>query len=129
MVLPGIQARFGFQLIAVFKEGFSKRLTDDMQRMHLGAIALTCVAIGLIMTPAAYQRQAMPRSVNDDFIRLSSRLLVWSMFLLATSISLEVYLVASVILKNGWAIAVGFAAIILFMSLWFVLPWGRTRDR
>jgi len=127
MVLPGIQALFGFQLIAVFNEGFSKKLKEDLQRLHLAAIGLTCLAIALIMAPAAYQRQTSPRAVSDDFIRLSSRMLVGSMFPLAASISLEVYLVGSIILKNGWAIALAVGAFVLFLSLWFVLPWRRGR--
>lgn len=125
MVLPGIQALFGFQLIAVLNEGFSKKLTEDMQRLHLAAIGLTCVAIALIMAPAAYQRQTSPRAVSDDFIRLSSRLLVGSMFPLAASISIEVFLVASIILKNGWALAIALGALALFLGFWFVLPWRR----
>ena len=36
MVLPGIQAIFGFQLIAVFNERFSKDLESIDQRVHLG---------------------------------------------------------------------------------------------
>src|SRR5689334_19505985 len=92
MVLPGIQALFGFQLVVIFSEGFSKHLSDGHQRLHLVAIGLTCVAIGLVMTPAAYQRQTMPRAVSEEFVRLSSRLLVASMLPLATSISLEIYI-------------------------------------
>ena len=38
MVLPGIQALFGFQLIAVFNEGFSDKLTPGEQELHLAAI-------------------------------------------------------------------------------------------
>ena len=125
MVLPGIQALFGFQLIAVFNEGFSKKLTEGMQRLHLAAIVLNCVAIALIMAPAAYQRQTSPRAVSDDFIRLASRMLVGSMFPLAASISLEIFLVGSIVLGTGWAVAIAAAALILFLGLWFVLPWRR----
>ena len=43
MVLPGIQALFGFQLIAVFNEGFSDKLTPGEQKLHLAAIISTVV--------------------------------------------------------------------------------------
>lgn len=39
MVLPGIQALFGFQLIAVFSPGFGEKLNDVEQDMPLLAIA------------------------------------------------------------------------------------------
>src|SRR3977135_1884752 len=45
MVLPGIQALFGFQLIVVFNPAFGQRLTTGEQRLHLLAIALLAVAI------------------------------------------------------------------------------------
>jgi len=37
MVLPGIQALFGFQLIAVFSDGFANKLTRAEQRLHFFA--------------------------------------------------------------------------------------------
>ena len=53
MVLPGIQALFGFQLIAVFNERF-RQLSEGEQLIHFTAIMLVAIAIALIMTPAAY---------------------------------------------------------------------------
>ncbi len=44
MVLPGIQALFGFQLIAVFNQGFGEKLTLGEQRLHIVAISMAVVA-------------------------------------------------------------------------------------
>jgi hypothetical protein len=54
MVLPGIQALFGFQLIVVFNATFDEKLSRGEQRIHLLAIAMIAIAIGIIMTPAAF---------------------------------------------------------------------------
>ena len=62
MVLPGVQALFGFQLIAVFNTGFAEKLSHGEQRVHLLALALVAMAGALIMTPAAYHRQTSPRA-------------------------------------------------------------------
>jgi hypothetical protein len=51
MVLPGIQALFGFQLIAVFNQRFDQALGEPGKRLHLGAVVLTAIALGLIMAP------------------------------------------------------------------------------
>ena len=40
MVLPGLQALFGFQLIAVFSAGFEVQLSPFEQRLHLLALGL-----------------------------------------------------------------------------------------
>src|ERR1700674_1041889 len=68
MVLPGIQALFGFQLIAVFNERF-RQLPTPEQAMHFAAILLIALAIALIMTPAAYHRQVEPGSVSAFFVK------------------------------------------------------------
>ena len=57
MVLPGIQALFGFQLIAVFNQGFGEKLSHGAQLVHLAALVLTVLATVLVMTPAALQRR------------------------------------------------------------------------
>jgi hypothetical protein len=56
MVLPGIQSVFGFQLIAVFNNGF-EQLTSPEKILHLCALVLVATAIALIMTPASYRDQ------------------------------------------------------------------------
>src|SRR5581483_1908798 len=98
MVLPGLQALFGFQLVAVFNSRFSEALSHSEQKLHLLAVALSAVSIAFIMTPAALHRQKGPRKVTSTFIRLSTRLLLISMFPLASSICVDLYIVASVVL-------------------------------
>jgi len=51
-VLPGIQALFGFQLIAVFNDGFGEKLSSGQQVMHLVSIVLVALAIALVMAAA-----------------------------------------------------------------------------
>lgn len=122
MVLPGIQALFGFQLTVVFSPGFSEKLEPFEQRLHLAAITLLAIAIALIMTPAAYHRQTGTQEVTRAFIRLASRLLVISMLPLALSICIDFYLVGHVIFDS---ILVPILAALLFtgiITLWFILP-------
>ena len=64
MVLPGIQALFGFQLIAVFNRPFFDLATAD-RLLHLAALLLVAVAIGLIMAPAAHHRLVHPTVVSS----------------------------------------------------------------
>src|SRR5215211_2840406 len=82
MVLPGVQALFGFQLIAVFNEGFDNKLTEHEQWIHLLALALVAISGALVMTPAAYHRQAEPMQVSKRFVTIASRLLLMAMITL-----------------------------------------------
>jgi hypothetical protein len=125
MVLPGIQALFGFQLIAVFNQGFAEKLSAAEQVLHLAATVLVAIAVALVMTPAALHRQLEPRGISDAFVQISSRLLLWSMVPLAVAISADLYLVARVILgASSPAAIIAAGLLVVYFGLWFVLPWS-----
>lgn len=122
IVLPGIQVLFGFQLIAVFSERFAGELSGNEQHLHLLAIGLVAVAIALIMTPAAYHRQSDPQRITEGFVRISTRLLLASLWPLAVAICLDFYLVGRILVGAGpmrWLASLLFAT---FLLLWFVVP-------
>ena len=125
MVLPGMQALFGFQLIAVFNPTFSEKLEPVHQRLHLASIALVVLAVAIIMTPAAYHRQTSPRAVSAHFIALSTRLLLVSMAPLALAICLDFYVVAWLIAGNTTAAVLAAGLFGAFSCLWLVLPRAR----
>ena len=88
MILPGVQALFGFQLIAVFNQRF-ETLSEVQQDIHLAALFAVAIAIALIMTPAIYHRQAEPEGVSHAFIRVASRCLTATAVPLLIGIGLE----------------------------------------
>lgn len=123
MVLPGIQALFGFQLMVVFNDGFAQKLTAEQQELHLLAVWLIAVAIAIIMTPAAYHRQRGVRHITEHFLALSSRLILTAMAPLALGICIDFYLVAVLIVKSERMAATFTAALFaLFLGLWIGLP-------
>jgi len=126
MVLPGMQALFGFQLIAVFNSTFSEKLSSLEQKLHLLAIGLVVIAIALVMAPAAYHRQSGARRVTNDFVTTATRLLLLSMFPLMIAICLEFYLIARLVLHRPVISALlSFLLLIVFSVLWFVFPRRR----
>jgi len=130
MVLPGVQALFGFQLIAVFSDGFERRLGATGQSLHLAAILLVTIAIAIVMTPAAYHRQVEPRRATDAFLVLASRLVSGAMLPLAAGLSIDVSLIARVITgEPKLAAAIGAVVFLLFVALWFGFPQWRAAQR
>src|SRR5262245_45390528 len=129
MVLPGIQALFGFQLIAVFSDGFEHKLAPGEQQLHFLALFLVALAAALVMAPAAIHRQSQLREVSERFIWLSSRLLRLSMFPLALGLTLDVYLIGRVVFGTP-LLGLVFAAILFgaLVILWFVLPRREARE-
>jgi uncharacterized protein DUF6328 len=123
MILPGVQAIFGFQLIAAFNERFSAELTRGEQALHLVALCLVAVAAALIMAPAAYHRTRGARETTDTFVRLSTRLLLASMVPLGIGLSLDVLLIARLTLGAPPAAAFVAGALLAVMAFfWFVFP-------
>jgi Family of unknown function (DUF6328) len=123
MILPGIQAVFGFQLIAIFNNGFNE-LKPGEKILHLGALAMLAIAIALIMTPAAYHRIAERGIVSRRFVVIASRLLELAMLPLMLGLSADLFVVSRLVLNDVMASAgIAGAFIILFGGLWYLFPW------
>lgn len=127
MMLPGIQALFGFQTIAVFSDRFEK-LPIYAQDCHAAALALVVVAISLVMLPAAYHRMAEPGIVSRRAIKVSSRAICWALAPLAAALSLDVAVVLYMVTESNLASASGgLGAFLLLIGLWFGYPLRRRR--
>jgi Family of unknown function (DUF6328) len=122
-VVPGMQALFGFQLVAVFSAAFKEQLSPAERLLHLVALVLVTIALVLVMAPTAVHRQTEPESVSRRFITISSRLLMASMIPLAIGICLDVYIVARVIVDSrGVAGIVAGSLLAVFIVFWLLLP-------
>lgn len=122
MVLPGIQALFGFQLIAVFNQPFTA-LSPSEQRLHLCALVLVGIAIALIMAPAAYHRQAERGFVSRHLANYASQLITIAMVPLLIAIVTDVGLVAIMITSNQlFSMLLAIALALFFAWFWFVIP-------
>lgn len=122
MVLPGIQALFGFQLIAVFNPGFKAELSETSQILHLIALILVAISTILIIAPAAYHRQAN-HQISKHFVSLSNSLLAWAMVPLALGSCLDIYLVTRLIVRSTfWSIVIGCGVFFIYFWTWFIFP-------
>jgi hypothetical protein len=123
MVLPGVQALFGFQLVAVFNQAFFERLGAREQILHLVALFLTAVAVAMLMAPAAYHRQAEPHAVSERFLAYADSLLTIAMVPLMFGLSIDLYIIATLVLHSA-ALSAGVAALLFGICavLWFGVP-------
>src|SRR4051812_15186743 len=111
MVLPGVQAIFGFQLIAVFNQRFADDLPDAVQYLHFGSLTLVAIAAALVMTPAALHRITGVQHVTRAFLDRSSSLLLVGMAILALGLALDYFVVGWLIFEATWIAAI--AAVLL----------------
>jgi len=129
MMLPGIQALFGFQTIAVFSDRF-EQLPVYAQDCHAVALALVVVAIALVMMPAAYHRLAEPGQVSRHGIHISSRAICYALAPLAAGLSLDISVVLYMVTERDQFSAFGgVSAFLLLIAMWFVFPLRARRRK
>lgn len=127
-ILPGVQAMFGFQLIAVFNKPFYD-LTFTDQVVHLAALCFSTLAGCFLMAPAAYHRIAETDTVSDELVMYSTRMICAAMMPLAASLSMDIYVILKLISKETIGSVILAAIIFSFVNFfWFVIPL-RAREK
>jgi hypothetical protein len=120
-ILPGLQAVFGFQTIAVFNERFTE-LATYAQVCHLVGLCLLVVAMGMLMTPAVYNRAQHGRATSR-MLRISRKSIRGGLIPLAVGLSLDMLTVMSLATDSlALSIVAAVASLLLFVGLWYLLP-------
>ncbi len=127
VILPGVQALFGFQTIAVFNDRFAE-MPQFAVTCHLVSLGMVILAVALVMTPAIYYRVVGPAYVSRRMISRSTRVLRSALWPLAGGLALDMFTVIYVATSNLQASIGGALATFLFLSgLWFAFPWNERR--
>ncbi|MGZ5202617.1 MAG: DUF6328 family protein [Telluria sp.] len=129
VILPGVQALFGFQTIAVFNDRFGE-LETYAKVCHVLGLAMVVVTIAMIMTPAIYYRACAGKPTHH-MARTSSVLIRAGLCPLAMGLALEMFTVLFVVGENAWLSGFAtLATLLLFSSLWYLMPvWSRKRHQ
>ncbi|HEY8027786.1 MAG TPA: DUF6328 family protein, partial [Burkholderiaceae bacterium] len=122
MVLPGIQALFGFQMIAVFNQRYVE-LPSMGSCLHLAALILIALAIALIMAPAAYHRLAEPGVASRRLIGITSGLICTALVFLMLGLVLDIFVVCLFMTSNlVLSACTGLTLFCVFLIAWFLMP-------
>jgi hypothetical protein len=125
MVLPGIQALFGFQLIVIFNDHFEK-LPPTGRLAHLVSMGFILLAILFTMAPAAFHRISERGWVSHGLIGITSNFVTAGMAMLMLALPVEFSLVSLIVVHDARiAIVLGVVLFLLLGACWFVLPLKR----
>lgn len=128
MILPGIQALFGFQLIAVFNERFYS-LSSPLKYTHLIALLCSALSILFVLMPAAYHRQAEPTRVSGYFASFSSVVLTIALAPLLIALCLDLFVITEVVTESDLiSLLIAIVFFILFATAWFIFPFIKRRS-
>jgi hypothetical protein len=122
VILPGAQALFGFQFIAVLSASFDQ-LSAVSKAVHLLSTALVALAIILLIAPAAYHRIAARGEAEERVLRYTVRLMLPAEGLIALGMTGDAYVtIRKVSGMPGLALGAGIAALLGFAVLLYGVP-------
>jgi Family of unknown function (DUF6328) len=122
VVLPGVQALLGFQLIAVLTKPF-EQLPTELKVAHAAGLGMMALSMMLLMAPAAFHRLAFDGEDAPAVHHVGSILVAAAVGVLALGLAAEV-MVAIGALTGSLEIAVFTAVpvLLVLLGLWYVWP-------
>jgi Family of unknown function (DUF6328) len=122
IIIPGAQALFGFQFVAMLTTGFD-HLPQASKVMHALALGFIAINVVLLMMPAALHRLSYGGEDSEEFLRIGSALVVAAPFFLAGGIATEIYVVLQKVIEGiGWSAVGACATFLVIVLCWYALP-------
>ena len=129
VVLPGAQALFGFQVIAVLTDRFGE-LSAASQAIHAASMGSVAIAIVLLIAPASYHRIAAGGNAEESVLRYTVMMMLPAEGLIALGLVGEAYVTVNMVSGNvtlaivlSSLAAVGFAVLLYGVPL--TVRWRR----
>jgi Family of unknown function (DUF6328) len=124
VIIPGGQALFGFQFIAMLTNGFDQ-LPPSSQLVHTAALCLIALNVIVLMAPAALHRLSFGGEDSEAFLQLGSGLVIAAPMLLALGIAAELYVVFHKVLENSvLALITSLSGLLVMTAFWYIVPLG-----
>jgi hypothetical protein len=122
VIIPGGQALFGFQFIAMLTKGFDQ-LPHASQLVHTAGLCLIALNVIFLMTPAALHRLSFGGEDSDTFLRLGSLLVITAPLFLALGIAAELYVLFEKVLANsGFSLTASLGGLLTMTMFWYIIP-------
>ncbi|HWA48701.1 MAG TPA: DUF6328 family protein [Dongiaceae bacterium] len=130
VVLPGVQALLGFQLIVVLTDAFAA-LPAGPAQVHLAALAAVALSAVLLIAPAAHHRIVYRGGDSPDFPPIASAYLLAATVFLALGMAADCYVIVLKVLESDvWAVTAAIVTTLLCLCFWHLFPLlGRYRRR
>ena len=121
IVIPGVQVLFAFLLTVPFSQGFTK-LTTVQRDVFFATLLCTAAATALLIAPSAHHRLLWRRGVREQRLKLGNALTILGLAFLVPAMVGVMYVITDLIFGLTAASIVTVVMVLLFVSLWFILP-------
>jgi hypothetical protein len=122
VVLPGVQALLGFQLISVLSQSFEE-LPASSKVIHAASLGSITLAVILLIAPAAYHRIVFSGQDTEEVHRIGSVFVTGATVPLALGLAGDIYVVfTKITASNVIALLLATAALLLLVGFWHAFP-------
>jgi hypothetical protein len=122
VLIPGVQALLGFQLIAVLTRAF-QQLPIGLKATHLAALGLMTLAIVLLLAPAAFHRVAFNGEDTEPVHTVGSAMVTAASAALGLGLSAEVFVaIAAISGRSDLGVLLALLTLLALGMLWYVWP-------
>jgi hypothetical protein len=122
VVLPGVQAMLGFQLIVMLSKTFIE-VPVAVRLAHLFALLSLALSIILLVAPAAIHRLTFKGNDHPRMHTVGSMLVAVALLPLACAISCDIWIAFTRLFADGWApLSAAASSFLLLLSLWYLWP-------
>lgn len=127
VALPGVQVLFAFLLTIPFSQGFSS-LQPLQRELYFGILLCTALATALLIAPSANHRILFRQRDKEHLVRVSNRLTLVGLAVLAVALTGAVLLISDILFKTTATVVFTVASGFTFAALWGILPLYRRAD-
>ena len=128
MLVLGAQVLVGLQFRSVFEKGFNS-LPLTSQILKLAGLGLMLVAVGLLISPAAYHRLVERGEDTEEIHRYTSKLMKFALLPFALGLGIDLYVATRKIVGWKTGAAAGVLGILVAVFFWYLLEAYRRRER
>jgi hypothetical protein len=122
----GVQVLFGFLLSLPFTNRFVE-LGPPQRGLYVASLLLAAISTALLLGPVAYHRLVFRHHQKERLVRDANIMAIGGLAAVGLAISSAVLLVVSYVDKGLPAVIITAFVACLFVGLWFVLPFVRSR--
>jgi Family of unknown function (DUF6328) len=124
VALPGVQVLFAFLLTVPFSQGFNS-LEPVQRELYFGVLLSTALSTALLIAPTANHRLLFRQRQKEHLVRISNRLTLAGLAVLAVALTGAVLLISDIVFKTTATVVFTVASGLTFAVLWGVLPLYR----
>jgi hypothetical protein len=128
VALPGVQILFAFLLTLAFQSRFTDATRAQLW-IYIVTLLLCACATALLIAPVALHRKLFRQGRKREVVDIAAKLAQAGLLMLFLAVCGAILFILDFLLDRALAIGLAAGVAVVFLLLWYVLPWrlsGRT---